>query len=154
MTKIVKFEKLREEAIVPKKGTKSSNGFDLFSAESGNYGTVIIPAGERRLIRTGIRIALPEYSSESLFAFVTPRSGLALKDGITVLNSPGLVDSDFRGEIGVILYNTSKEEYRVRMGDKIAQLVILDQPRIELQEATEPLDKTQRGEGGFGSTGK
>lgn len=110
----------------------------------------IVRAGERRLVKTGIRIALPE----GYAAFVHPRSGLALKEGITVLNTPGTIDAGYRGEIGVILFNTSAEDFVVSAGDRIAQLVIqrVETPEFYVIEG-ESLDDSERGEGGFGSTG-
>ena len=103
---------------------------------------------ERVIVKTGLFIALPA----GLEAQVRPRSGLAAKKGITVLNSPGTVDADYRGEIGVILVNLSNEEFLVKDGERIAQLVIAKHEQITWEEVS-ILDKTKRGEGGFGSTG-
>ena len=103
---------------------------------------------ERVIVKTGLFIALPA----GLEAQVRPRSGLAAKKGITVLNSPGTVDADYRGEIGVILVNLSNEEFLVKDGERIAQLVIAKHEQITWKEVS-ILDKTKRGEGGFGSTG-
>ncbi|MCL4162240.1 UNVERIFIED_CONTAM: hypothetical protein GTU68_031589 [Idotea baltica] len=103
---------------------------------------------ERAIIKTGLFIALPEgYEAQ-----VRPRSGLAAKKGITVLNSPGTIDADYRGEIGVILINLSNEVFTVEDGERIAQLVIAKYEQAQWDEV-EILDETQRGEGGFGSTG-
>jgi len=110
---------------------------------------VTLAPGERTLIPTGLYIALPEgYEAQ-----IRPRSGLAIKHGITLLNSPGTIDADYRGEIKVILANLSNETFTVNDGDRIAQMVIA---RFEQAQWTpvEKLDETQRGEGGFGSTGK
>lgn len=104
--------------------------------------------GERRLIPTGIRIALPEgYEAQ-----IRPRSGLALKKGITVLNSPGTIDCDYRGEIGVILINLGEENVVINNGDRIAQMIVAPYTRVTWLE-TEDLDATERGAGGFGHTG-
>ena len=103
---------------------------------------------ERRLIPTGLHIALPAgYEAQ-----VRPRSGLALKKGITVLNTPGTIDADYRGEIGVVLINLSQEEFVVNDGERIAQMVIARHENAEFIEV-EVLDETERGEGGYGHTG-
>ena len=118
-------------------------GADLRSAES-----LAIKPGERALVKTGVRIALPS----NYVAFVHPRSGLALKNGITVLNTPGTVDSGYRGEIGVILYNTGNDVFLIDRGDRIAQLVIQEFIRADFKVVQE-LPESDRGDGGFGSTG-
>mgnify|MGYP002141733163 CR=1 FL=1 len=119
-------------------------GADLRSAESG-----VIPPGERRMFKTGVSIALPN----GYVALVHPRSGLAAKHGITVLNAPGTVDAGYRGEIAVTLLNTDlKNEFKVERGDRIAQLVI---QAVEIAQfvVVEKLPESDRGTGGFGSTG-
>ncbi|MCL5677041.1 MAG: dUTP diphosphatase, partial [Firmicutes bacterium] len=104
--------------------------------------------GERALVPTGIRIAIPTgYEAQ-----VRPRSGLALRWGVTLLNSPGTIDADYRGEVQVILVNLGKEPFTLHRGDRVAQLVFAPVARAELAEVTE-LDETERGEGGFGHTG-
>ncbi|MGB1169934.1 MAG: dUTP diphosphatase [Flavobacteriaceae bacterium] len=103
---------------------------------------------ERVIIKTGLYMSLPR----GLEAQVRPRSGLAAKKGITVLNSPGTIDADYRGEIGVILINLSKEDFVINDGDRIAQLVIAKYEQIKWKKVT-VLDETERGDGGFGSTG-
>ncbi len=103
---------------------------------------------ERRLIPTGLYIALPE----GFEAQVRPRSGLALKKGITVLNAPGTVDADYRGEVGVVLINLSQEDFVVEDGERIAQMVIARHEQV-MFEAVEVLDETERGTGGYGHTG-
>ena len=118
-------------------------GADLVSTEA-----VRLEPGERALIGTGVRIALPE----GYAAFVVPRSGLAAKHGITVVNSPGTVDAGYRGEIKVILLNLGRESYRVHVGDRIAQMVIARYERIEWEEGM--LNNSRRGTGGFGSSGR
>ncbi len=110
---------------------------------------VVLPARGRALVPTGLVMLLPPgYEAQ-----VRPRSGLALKNGITVLNAPGTIDAGFRGEIGVILFNTTEVDYIVHIGDRIAQLVIAPVTQVEPVEANE-IDETTRGAGGFGSTGK
>ena len=104
---------------------------------------------ERKVIGTGLKIALPE----GFEAQVRPRSGLAAKHGISVLNSPGTIDADYRGEIGVIIVNLSNEDFTIHPGERIAQLVLAGFEQINWQ-ITESLSQTERGDGGFGSTGK
>ena len=129
----------------PKYQTKSSAGMDLMAFLDD---PVIIESGQWKLISTGIYIKLPT----GFEAQVRPRSGLALKKGITVLNSPGTIDSDYRGEIGVILINHSKNNFIVNSGDRIAQLVIAKHESINLKNV-QSIDSSNRGTGGFGSTG-
>lgn len=129
----------------PKYQTKSSAGMDLMAFVDD---PIIIESGEWKLISTGIYIKLPT----GFEAQVRPRSGLALKKGITVLNSPGTIDSDYRGEIGVILINHSKNNFIVNSGDRIAQLVIAKHESINLKNV-QSIDSSNRGKGGFGSTG-
>ncbi|WOF24520.1 dUTP diphosphatase [Microbacterium betulae] len=119
-------------------------GADLVAAES-----VLIAPGERALVGTGVRIALPD----GYAAFVVPRSGLAAKHGITIVNAPGTIDAGYRGEIRVALLNTdAREAYRVAEGDRIAQLILMPVPRARFIPVDE-LPESARGEGGFGSTG-
>lgn len=140
----IKIKKLHENAIIPSYQTSEAAGFDLHSIDE-----LIIKAGERALVKTGFAIALPSgYELQ-----VRPRSGLALKNGITVLNSPGTVDSDYRGEIMVILINHSNEDFAIKQGDRIAQGVVQAVLQARFEEVVE-LDNTERGSGGFGSTGK
>lgn len=130
---------------LPAYATKQSAGLDLYANLENE---VCLQPMERRLIPTGIFLALPEgYEAQ-----IRPRSGLALKKGVTVLNTPGTIDSDFRGEIQVILVNLSSEEVRIQHGERIAQMVIASYQTVEWQ-AVEALEKTSRGEGGFGHTG-
>lgn len=130
---------------LPKYETIGSAGLDLRSNEE--YIISIHPFG-RKLIHTGIHIELPQgYEAQ-----IRPRSGLALKKGITVLNSPGTIDSDYRGEIGVILYNSSNEPAVVEPGERIAQMVIAKYERVELIDVNS-LNETDRGDGGYGHTG-
>lgn len=131
---------------LPQYATVQSAGLDL----RANLDTSItlLPM-ERRLIPTGLRIALPQGHE----AQVRPRSGLALKHGITLLNTPGTIDADYRGEIGIILVNLSTEPFTIADGDRIAQLVIARYEQAEWTEVSS-LDVTERGEGGFGHSGK
>ena len=128
---------------LPEYKTPGSAGMDLTSAED-----ILIAPGEVKLVKTGIAIAL----EEGYEAQVRPRSGLALKHEITVLNTPGTIDSDYRGEVCVILINHGKEYFQVTRGMRIAQMVIAKYERAEI-EVVEILDETKRGKGGFGSTG-
>lgn len=130
---------------IPAYETEQSAGMDL---RANLNESITLKPLERAIIKTGLFIALPA----GFEAQVRPRSGLAAKKGITVLNSPGTVDADYRGEIGVILVNLSKEDFIVNDGERIAQLVIAKHERISWQEV-EVLNETDRGAGGFGSTG-
>ena len=126
--------------------TKQSSGMDLRAYLPD--GEVTLHPGERRLIPTGIRVQLPEHFEMK----IRPRSGLALKYGITVLNAPGTVDADYRGEIGVILINLGNEDFVVRDGERIAQAVFC--PFVQACPIyTDSLDDSERGDGGFGHTG-
>ena len=131
---------------LPAYATASSAGLDLKAALDQ---TVTLRPLERKIIGTGLKIALPEgYEAQ-----VRPRSGLAAKHGLTVLNAPGTIDADYRGEIGVILVNLSNEAVEINPGERIAQLVVAQYTQVDWQ-VVESLDSTDRGEGGFGSTGK
>lgn len=145
--KTLNFVKLSEDAIIPKRATTGSAGLDLCACMEEN---VLLKPGERALIHTGLAIGLP---SHEFVALVFARSGLAIKHGITLSNSVGVIDSDYRGEICVGLCNLGSEDYTITPGERIAQLVIM---RVETPMPTEvtTLDETVRGSGGFGSTGK
>lgn len=142
----LRFEKMHPDVIIPSRQTPGSAGMDVhaYIPES-----VVIPPGERRLIPTGLKTYFPEWMELQ----VRSRSGLALKHGIVVLNAPGTIDSDYTGELGVILYNTSMSPYLVKHNDRIAQLVpagLLKIPVVEgCREGT-----TSRSVAGFGSTGR
>ena len=130
---------------LPAYKTDHSAGLDL---QAHIENDVKMAPMERALVKTGLFIELPQgYEAQ-----VRPRSGFALKQGITVLNSPGTIDADYRGEIGVILINLSNEEVTIKNGDRIAQLVVAKHEQIEWEAVTE-LSETERGAGGFGSTG-
>ena len=130
---------------LPAYATVQSAGMDL---RANIDEPIVLKPLERRLIPTGLHIALPAgYEAQ-----VRPRSGLALKKGITVLNSPGTVDADYRGEVGVLLINLSQEDFVINDGERIAQMVIARHEQAEFVEV-EVLDETERGEGGYGHTG-
>jgi dUTP pyrophosphatase len=130
---------------LPQYATEQSAGMDL---RANLDAPVTLKPLERRLIPTGLHIALPV----GFEAQVRPRSGLALKKGITVLNTPGTIDADYRGEIGVVLINLSQEDFVVNDGERIAQMVIARHEKADFIEV-EVLDETERGEGGYGHTG-
>ena len=143
----IKIKKLKHASnlSLPRYETVGSVGMDLYAATKKN---LIIKKGEYKLIPTGLQLNLPK----SYEAQIRPRSGLAIKYGITVLNSPGTIDSDYRGEIGIILINFGKKSFVVKHGMRIAQMVILKVVRIKLREVKK-LAKSVRGKDGFGSTG-
>ena len=131
---------------LPRYATPLSAGMDV---RANIDEAVILRPLERAMIPTGLSIELPEgYEMQ-----IRPRSGLAAKHGLTVLNSPGTIDADYRGEIRVILVNLSNEEFRIEAGERIAQMVVARHEQVEW-EMTEELAESERGEGGFGSTGK
>ena len=131
---------------LPSYSTKQSSGLDL---RANILEKIILSPFERKLIPTGLSISIPEgYEAQ-----VRPRSGLSIKNGITVLNSPGTIDSDYRGDIGVILINLSKESYTINPGDRMAQLVFSKYEKIEWRIVSDLTD-SNRGKSGFGSTGK
>lgn len=138
-------EKGTEDLPLPKAASLYASGIDLYSAEKD---AIKIDPGERKLISTGIKISLPV----GFEAQIRPRSGLAYRYGITVLNSPGTIDSDYRGIIKIILMNHGKEYFVVNRGDRIAQLVV-QKIFFPVFIETEELDYTKRGKGGFGHTG-
>ena len=130
---------------LPAYATPQSAGMDL---RANLDEPVVLHPLERRLIKSGLHIALPQgYEAQ-----VRPRSGLALKHGITVLNTPGTIDADYRGEIGVCLVNLSQEDFTVNDGERIAQMVIARHEQAEF-EVVDELDETERGQGGYGHTG-
>jgi dUTP pyrophosphatase len=139
----IKFLKLREGAHIPQKAHEDDAGFDLYASED-----FLLKAHGFGCVPTAISIELPCGTE----AQVRPRSGLALKKGVTVLNTPGTIDADYRGEIGVVLINLSQEDFIVEDGERIAQMVIARHEQ-GLFEEVELLDETERGEGGYGHTG-
>ena len=134
---------------LPSYGTEFSAGMDLRAEFSNEEEFITIKPLQRQLIKTGLFIEIPE----GYEANIRPRSGLSLKNGITVLNAPGTIDADYRGEIGVILVNLSDTDFIVNQGDRIAQMVIAKFERAELSNVL-LLTDTERGAGGFGHTGK
>jgi dUTP pyrophosphatase len=141
----LRFRRLSAAARSPAQAHEGDAGYDLHAAEA-----VTIGPGERASVGTGIAVAIPTGQA----GLVVPRSGLAARHGISVVNAPGLIDSGYRGELRVLLLNTDlAEAFAVEPGDRIAQLVLVAVETPELEEATE-LDETARGAGGFGSTGR
>ena len=139
-------KKLQKNIILPEYKTDGSSGMDLMANVEQ---TVKILPGEKKIISTGIMVAIPkQYEIQ-----IRPRSGLAAKNGISVLNTPGTIDSDYRGEIKVILINLGKDTFEINKNDRIAQMIVCPIIKVELKEV-ESLPKTIRGEGGFGSTNK
>lgn len=140
---ILKVRKLNGNAVLPSYAHPGDAGLDLFAVEDA-----VLHPGDSRLVRTGIAVELPAGCE----AQVRPRSGLALKHGVTVLNTPGTVDEGYRGEVGVILINHGREAFAVGAGMKIAQMVVQKVLRVDVEETGE-LSETVRAGGGFGSTG-
>ena len=140
---ILRVKKLNKDAKIPAYQTKEAAGFDLHAIEDA-----ILKVGERKLIGTGLAFEIEKgYEVQ-----IRPRSGLAFKYGITVLNSPGTVDSDYRGEIKVLLINLGEKAFEIKKGDRIAQAIIAPVIQAKIKEVEE-LSSTDRGSGGFGSTG-
>jgi dUTP pyrophosphatase len=135
-----------EDIPLPSYATSGSAALDLRAAVESD---MVLQPGERKLVPTGLRMAIPHGHE----AQVRPRSGLAIKHGITMVNTPGTIDSDYRGEVQVIMVNLGGEPFIVRRGDRIAQLVIAPVMQAALEEVDE-LPETERGDGGFGSTGR
>ena len=149
LIKLIWKEEADQNMPLPSYQTIGSSGADVRANLGKSEVTLDILPGERKLIPTGFCLEIPEnYEIQ-----VRPRSGLALKHGITVLNSPGTIDSDYRGEIKVIIYNHGNTDFVINNGDRIAQMVLSPVVKMELEE-TNDLPETIRGEGGFGSTGK
>jgi len=139
-------KKLNPKAELPKYKTEGSSGMDLMALIEN---PIKIKPQNSALISTGLSIAIPEDTEIQ----IRPRSGLAAKSSISVLNTPGTIDSDYRGEIKIILFNHGKEEFTVKNNDRIAQMILMPVLKAEFEEVEE-LPKTVRGSGGFGSTGK
>lgn len=141
----LRFRRLSEGAVLPSRANDGDAGLDLYAAESAHIGP-----GERWQVRTGLAVGIPPGHA----GLVLPRSGLALKHGISLVNAPGLIDSGYRGEVGVLLLNNDPAEiFRIEPGDRIAQLLVV--PFLELEPVeVEELPETERGEGGFGSSGR
>ena len=144
MTKIL-IKKLNQKAIIPKYETLGASGLDLSANLEKN---IVLKPGEKCLVPTGIAVTIPnEYEFQ-----IRPRSGLAMKNSITVLNTPGTIDADYRGEIKVIIINLGNKNFEVTNGTRIAQMVLCPISKAKLLEVDD-LDNTTRGDGGFGSTG-
>lgn len=147
MTRSVRIQRLREDARVPRYATDGAAGLDLHAALDG---PIELAPGARLAVPTGLALELPPGTEGQ----VRPRSGLALRHGVTVLNAPGTIDADYRGEVKVLLVNLGAEAFSIAPGDRIAQLVIAEVERVALVEAGPgELTDTRRGDGGFGSTG-
>ena len=146
---IIKVKRLRKgsekDMPLPQYMTEHSAGMDLFADVEGE---IILNPGERKLIPTGIALSIPQ----GFEGQVRPRSGLALREGVTLVNTPGTVDADYRGEVGVLLINLGQRPFKLKRGDRVAQLVIAPVCRAVL-ELSDELDPTPRNEGGFGHTG-
>lgn len=141
----LKIKRIDSEMPLPSYAYEGDAGLDLRSAE-----TLDLKPYERKLVATGLAIAIPE----GFAGFVQPRSGLAIREGLSLVNTPGLIDSHYRGELKIILINLDpKTTIHIERGDRIAQLVIQEVPLVHLEEVEE-LDKTDRGTGGFGSSGQ
>jgi len=145
MTPRIPVKRLRPDAVLPRAMSELAAGMDLCAALDA---PLVLAPGERRAVPTGLALAIPPGWEGQ----VRPRSGLALKRGLTVLNAPGTIDADYRGELMVLLVNLDRGEQVIEPGERIAQLVIAPVARAELVEVAE-LDSTSRGAGGFGSTG-
>lgn len=135
---------LNPDASIPFASTADSNGYDLCATDE-----VIIDAEQWKLVKCGFAVEIP--SGHAML--ILPKSGLSLKHGISVLNSPGLIDADYRGEIGVIVVNHNDGPYRFQKGDKLAQAIFIETKKVDFWPV-DKLSETSRGEGGFGSTGK
>ena len=137
----IEIKKLSENATLPTQGSKYAAGYDLYAAEEG-----VVLSECRLLIKTNISVSIPE----GYYGRIAPRSGLAYKSGLDVM--AGVIDADYRGDIGVILYNTDVKDFEFKKGDRIAQLIIEKRHNVEWQEVSELADSV-RSDGGFGSTG-
>ena len=144
----VKVQKLYDMAIIPEYQTEGSAALDLHACSYGEWTDLVIPPNSRKLVKSGLAFAVPQ----GYMAIVSPRSGSALKAGITITNSPGIIDSDYRGDIGTIIQNDGLVNFKISDGDRVSQLTFVPILRVELEEADE-LDDTERGADGFGSTG-
>jgi len=142
----VQIKKLDPKAKIPEYKTEGASGVDIMALLENK---ITLDPGESKIIPTGLSIAFPD----DLEVQIRPRSGLAAKSNISVLNTPGTIDSDYRGEIKIILINHSNEKFEVKNGDRIAQMVLMPVLKFKFEEVSK-LDDTIRGSGGFGSTGK
>ena len=140
----LKIKRISDKAVLPNYAHEGDAGLDLYAVKE-----LVLKPGERGLVHTGIQIELPKNTE----AQIRPRSGLALKHGITTLNSPGTIDEGYRGEIGVILINHSSETFKIEEGMKIAQMVVKPVLKVEIIEVEELSSDTERSANGFGSSG-
>ena len=140
----LKIHKVDKDLPTPEYSHKGDAGMDLYSADEGT-----LAPGEFKLFSTGVKLAIPDGHEIQ----IRPRSGLALKHGISIVNAPGTIDAGYRGMVGVVLINMGKETYNVKKGDRIAQMVAKKVEQAEIMEV-ETLDDTSRGDGGYGSTGR
>ncbi len=139
----VKIKKIKDNAVIPSYAHDGDAGVDIYSAED-----YLLKPGDRVLVSTGIKIAVPKgYEAQT-----RPKSGLALKQGLSIANTPGTIDSGYRGEVGIIAINLGKEDIKIEKGKKVAQMVFNKVEEVKFEEVEE-LDNTKRGDGGFGSTG-
>ncbi len=143
LTAKIKIKRLSKTAHIPQKATPDSAGYDLYSDE-----TILLPAKGYIAVSTGISMEMPRHME----AQIRPRSGLAIKHGITILNAPGTIDADYRGEVKVLLINFSDKDFLIEKETRIAQMIFSTVSPTTLEEV-DTLDNTQRGDGGFGSTG-
>jgi len=141
----INFHKSDESINTPMKAHQTDAGFDLPSAED-----VTVYPGKRCIVDTGISLETPI----GYFAMITPRSGLAAKHGITIVNAPGVIDSHYRGNIKIILLNTSEDTFKIKKNDRIAQMIFMEHVNFVYLEEVETLNTTDRGDGGLGSSGK
>lgn len=142
---LIKIKKIKPGARMPRYMTSLAAGMDICAEPEE---TILLARGERCLVPTGIAMAIPE----GFEVQVRPRSGLAINHGVTLVNTPGTIDADYRGEIKIIMINHGKEVFPIKAGDRIAQLVVAPVVQAQLQEVAD-LDATERGSGGFGHTG-
>lgn len=142
----VQVKKLNEDAVIPYRGSAQAAGYDIYAVNTEDF---VVKKGETLMVKTGLAFVLPDGYFGGIFA----RSGLASKQGIRPANCVGVIDSDYRGELMVPLHNDTDKDQTLKAHERIAQLVILPYLAVEFEE-TEELSETERGEGGFGSTGK
>ncbi|MGD9677168.1 MAG: dUTP diphosphatase [Vulcanibacillus sp.] len=134
-----------EDIPLPERMSSGSSGYDIYAGVTQD---IIVPIGKRALVPTGFSLELPQ----GIEAQIRPRSGLALKHGVTLLNTPGTIDADYRGEVKIIIINLGEEDFIIKRYDRIAQLVFVEIPSVSLNETNE-ISETNRGIGGFGHTG-
>lgn len=144
---IIEFEKLHKDAEIPERKSQGAGAYDIRACLDE---PVTLLPGERAAVPTGLRVQVPE----EYILSVRPRSGLALHDGVTLINSPGTIDSDYRGEVKVLIVNLGQQKVEITHSERIAQVILERAFPVDWVETTRGLSKTERGEGGFGSTGR